>query len=792
VSRPAEGKVDKTDEKSAKLKLQSGNSKEKPAYLWELDEAERPMTRTKKSAKQKPAVSIRCSGIIELRKEPSETAYEDSISGANLGKVVTGEEVRLHRRKSSASTKSSRRPPLAHTNHGFHKITTVVKHDSPSHFGIPPSAVVSPPVPIRPRTVTVQHSPITPVSYHAAYTSSGDGNGPYSSASALYQQPLAPMPSYMRYAAIPEPSYFAPRLTTRPLSSRFDSTYDSILRNSWAHGSCDPSIHHAIEDVYEESHASVPDIPRRRAITRELPDTTTPEPPPPYSPSSITTQSLSNGFDPVTRFRNRLSNLGNKPKGHSQDQNLKEDVDWNPGSVSLGKDEAESKKESDSRSTLDFPGFNNFPSQSKLMNGNIDALPEDSNIGIMNRPELQEYEKWDAIPESLNLRPSSQADTGYGSSRPLDREYNEYRKNPSGSVDKERPSLYTSPLSHAGNYVADSDSHSEQISKTSRPASQMGNQVDNKSFLKRSLFRTDSEISGGRNQRERTLQKWVPDTQEDSYNSLETGRMRTAGGTVWPQFAENEKRFGLTTDYSENIYTTTIDKTHPQYKQRLAEAERKAREVERSSTIDFEEDKLVLIVLPRSSLTKTKCRYSEGCRQDPPPLSLDDNPFFKTNPKWMEAVAVGDTAVSQANNFTSSPEDLQTDERRKILDHVTQVRTTGLEEALSLPHLVVSGDQPAGKSSVIEALTEAPFTPSSLQQVRPTPRPLCDSCVIAKIRCSMTYPCARCKKHNVECIYGSSLRIRNIPLEVALPKKVESSMATERDLSEGSIGHSTR
>ena len=55
-------------------------------------------------------------------------------------------------------------------------------------------------------------------------------------------------------------------------------------------------------------------------------------------------------------------------------------------------------------------------------------------------------------------------------------------------------------------------------------------------------------------------------------------------GGAWDQFAENERRFGLTTDYDENIYTTSIDKTHPLYKQRVAEADKKAKEIERSTT----------------------------------------------------------------------------------------------------------------------------------------------------------------------------------------------------------------
>jgi len=78
------------------------------------------------------------------------------------------------------------------------------------------------------------------------------------------------------------------------------------------------------------------------------------------------------------------------------------------------------------------------------------------------------------------------------------------------------------------------------------------------------------------------LQRWVPDAPADADGSLESTRIRSTGGATWDQFAENERRFGITTDYDENIYTTAIDKSHPDYKQRLAVAERKAREIERS------------------------------------------------------------------------------------------------------------------------------------------------------------------------------------------------------------------
>ena len=57
----------------------------------------------------------------------------------------------------------------------------------------------------------------------------------------------------------------------------------------------------------------------------------------------------------------------------------------------------------------------------------------------------------------------------------------------------------------------------------------------------------------------------------------------------------------------------------------------------------------------------------------------------------------------------------------------------------------------------------------------PTLRASCDSCNQAKVKCTKQQPqCQRCKKHNIECIYGISLRAGKRASQPPLPKKAES------------------
>ena len=77
---------------------------------------------------------------------------------------------------------------------------------------------------------------------------------------------------------------------------------------------------------------------------------------------------------------------------------------------------------------------------------------------------------------------------------------------------------------------------------------------------------------------ERELHRWQPDeSPEVGHGLVDTAPSPSQG---WNQFEANERLFGVKSDFDENLYTTKLDRDHPEYQRRAAAAARIAAEIE--------------------------------------------------------------------------------------------------------------------------------------------------------------------------------------------------------------------
>ncbi|KAJ5562167.1 SM domain found in ataxin-2 [Penicillium sp. DV-2018c] len=139
-------------------------------------------------------------------------------------------------------------------------------------------------------------------------------------------------------------------------------------------------------------------------------------------------------------------------------------------------------------------------------------------------------------------------------------------------------------------------------------------------------FRTDSDISGNLAMRERTLQRWEP-AETDVDMSLETSN----NATGWDQFEANERLFGAKTNYDENIYTTRLDRSDPNYKQKQAEAARIAREIEGQEVDNTHMREERGLVVPDTGDLDEEDKYSGVRREEkgfPPLVSGQPNKYM--------------------------------------------------------------------------------------------------------------------------------------------------------------------
>ncbi|KAG9315325.1 hypothetical protein JVU11DRAFT_4467 [Chiua virens] len=107
-------------------------------------------------------------------------------------------------------------------------------------------------------------------------------------------------------------------------------------------------------------------------------------------------------------------------------------------------------------------------------------------------------------------------------------------------------------------------------------------------------FRTDTDISKGQVTRERELQAWqtsdspaspgASTSHNDGVGDEITFGSGAGNNASWDQFATNEQMFGVTTSFDEEFYTTKLDRSAADYKERERKAQRIASEIMGSTT----------------------------------------------------------------------------------------------------------------------------------------------------------------------------------------------------------------
>lgn len=98
-------------------------------------------------------------------------------------------------------------------------------------------------------------------------------------------------------------------------------------------------------------------------------------------------------------------------------------------------------------------------------------------------------------------------------------------------------------------------------------------------------FQTDTDISRAAGPVERELQPWVPDgpspppQSNGGSGNADFETFGTTNNITWDQFETNERLFGAKTDFKEELYTTKLNKSGPDFHKREKEAERLAKQI---------------------------------------------------------------------------------------------------------------------------------------------------------------------------------------------------------------------
>lgn len=88
------------------------------------------------------------------------------------------------------------------------------------------------------------------------------------------------------------------------------------------------------------------------------------------------------------------------------------------------------------------------------------------------------------------------------------------------------------------------------------------------------ISKTDGDAFG----QGRALQKWSDDPLDVPLESSDWGDAKTSSG-AWDQFAANEAKFGIKSNYEETLYTTKLDRSSKDFRERERKADQLAKEI---------------------------------------------------------------------------------------------------------------------------------------------------------------------------------------------------------------------
>ncbi|KAJ7650284.1 hypothetical protein FB45DRAFT_887476 [Roridomyces roridus] len=207
-------------------------------------------------------------------------------------------------------------------------------------------------------------------------------------------------------------------------------------------------------------------------------------------------------------------------------------------------------------------------------------------------------------------------------------------------------------------------------------------------------FRTDADISQKKSApRERELQAWSDDTSAGVVGGGGLGDEETFGAGSkgqWDQFNVNEKLFGVRTSFDEDAYTTKLDRSAPDFKERERKAQRIANEIigagtnnahiaeERNQTVDDsginEEDKYGAVVRGNNAYVPPGARRpgalspaGNAAKADIPKLSVNgpDGTAVPSTPSKSPSPAPPGSA-KPANDPVTAFSDFVTTEKQRL------------------------------------------------------------------------------------------------------------------------------